>query len=88
MYQPASYRSDARICKIIPVNERQGAISIFEVFNTSNSWSPTSMTTQAYIESKACCAYGFGASDAMNPDGTQARRMQVRARFVFRPTPL
>ena len=41
------------------------------------------MTTQAYIESKACCAYGFGASDAMNPDGTQARRMQVSARFVF-----
>lgn len=28
-------------------------------------------------------AYGFGASDAMNPDGTQARRMQVSARFVF-----
>jgi hypothetical protein len=28
-------------------------------------------------------AYGFGVSDAMNPDGTQARRMQVSARFVL-----
>ena len=70
------------------VNERYGAISIFEVFNISNSWSPTSMTTQAYIASKGVLtltptAYGFGASDAMNPDGTQARRMQVSGRFVF-----
>jgi hypothetical protein len=39
------------------------------------------MTTQAFIESKGVLtltptAYGVGTSDAMNPDGTQARRMQ------------
>jgi hypothetical protein len=54
MYQPASYESDARICKIIPVNERYRPISIFEVFNISNGWSPTSMTTRPYIDLKAC----------------------------------
>lgn len=46
------------------------------------------MTTQAYIGSKGVLtltptAYGFGTSDAMNPDGTQARRMQGSARSVF-----
>jgi hypothetical protein len=62
--------------------------AIFEVFNNRNSWSPTSMTTQAHIESKGVLtltptAYGFGASDAMNPDSTQAGRMEGSARCVF-----
>jgi hypothetical protein len=72
VYQPASYRSDARISKIIPVNERYRFYLNFEVFNLSNSWSPTSMTTQAYIESKGVLtltptAYGFGTGDANEP---------------------
>jgi hypothetical protein len=74
-------RSDARICKTIRVNEQYRLSLNFEVFNIGNSWSLTSMTTQAYIESKGVLtltptAYCFGTSDAMNPDCTQARRMQ------------
>jgi hypothetical protein len=43
---------------------------------------------EAYIESKGVLTltpttYGFGTSDALNPDGTQARRMQGSARSVF-----
>lgn len=72
--------------KIIAVNEGHGAIAIFEVFNIRNRW--TSMTTQAFIESKGVLtltptAYGVGTSDAMNPDATQARRRQGSARSVF-----
>jgi hypothetical protein len=61
----------------------------FEVFNVSNSWSPTSMTTQEYLESSpgvltlTPAAYGQGSADGGFPDGTQARRLQVSARFSF-----
>jgi hypothetical protein len=60
----------------------------FEVFNISNSWSPTAMTSQAYTEAKSVLtltptAYGFGSGDSASPDGTLARRMQLSLRFMF-----
>jgi hypothetical protein len=88
VYQPNMYRSDARITKMIPIKERCKLYAFFEVFNVSNSWSPTSMTSQAFTETKGVLtltplAYGQGSADAAAPDGTEARRMQVGLRFMF-----
>jgi hypothetical protein len=82
------WRSDARISKIIPITERYKLYAFFEMFNLSNSWSPTGMTTQAFTESKGVltltpAAYGVGNADVAPPDGTEARRMQVGLRFAF-----
>ncbi len=88
--QPALYREDARLTKIIPFGEgdRYKLFFNFEAFNITNSWSPTAMATQAYIESKGVLtytptAYNFGTSDSFSPDGTLARRLQLSLRFIF-----
>jgi len=90
VYQPALYKSDARLSKIIPLGteDRYKLYVNFEAFNISNSWSPTAMTSQAYTETKGVLtltptAYGLGSSDSASPDGTLARRMQVSIRFAF-----
>ncbi len=90
IYQPALFKTDARLTKIIPfgVDDRYKVFFNFEAFNLSNSWSPTSMTNQAFTETKGVLtltptAYNFGSSDAVSPDGTLARRMQLSLRFTF-----
>lgn len=90
VYQPALYKSDARLSKIIPLGaeDRYKLYVNFEAFNISNSWSPTAMTSQAYTETKGVLtltptAYGFGSGDSASPDGTLARRMQFSIRFTF-----
>jgi hypothetical protein len=88
VWQPAFYRADARISKIIPIGETKKLYLNFEAFNISNSWSPTSLSTQAFTEAKGVLtltpgAYNQGLGDAENPDGTEARRLQVSARFSF-----
>ena len=88
-YYPASYRADARLSKLIPMGERYTLYLNFEMFNIANTWSATGYTSnRAYSEAKGVItatpqnlyvpsqAYGF-------PDGTQARRMQISARFMF-----
>jgi hypothetical protein len=93
---PASYRADARITKFIPIKigDRDTRLSLnFEMFNVSNSWSPTSMTSAEYnlskgvltpnIGSNGVPGWGVGNADGGFPDGTQARRMQISARFQF-----
>ncbi|HKQ88954.1 MAG TPA: TonB-dependent receptor [Candidatus Acidoferrales bacterium] len=100
VWQPASYRDDVRLSKILPFGERYKLYLNFEAFNISNSWSPTSMNTRAFTEAGSCTAvpstcaltavattgpgaFGTGSGDALNPDGTEARRLQVSARFTF-----
>jgi hypothetical protein len=88
IWQPAMYRADARISKIIPIAEPYKLYISFEIFNLSNSWSPTAMSSQEYTEAKGVLtltpgAYGVGTSDGLFPDGTEARRMQLSARFTF-----
>ncbi|MGA8366058.1 MAG: TonB-dependent receptor, partial [Candidatus Acidiferrales bacterium] len=92
VFQPASYRDDIRLSKILPFSERYKLYLNVEVFNISNSWSPTGMHSSAFNESGTCPAtcgltpvsnYYTGSGDAMNPDGTEARRLQVSARFTF-----
>ena len=94
VWQPSMYRDDMRFSKIIPIKERYKLSLNFEIFNISNSWSPTSMTTAAYTESvpssgpaviklNAPGSFATGSGDAAPPDGTEARRLQVSARFTF-----
>jgi hypothetical protein len=88
---PASYRADARVTKFIPimVKDRETKLALnFEMFNVSNSWSPTAMSSTEYLATKGVLtldtgAYGIGSADGGFPDGTQARRMQISARFSF-----
>ena len=93
IYTPASYRADIRITKWIPLGtERVRLALIGEAFNISNSWSPTSMSTQYYTEKNSILTpsptginstWGIGTADGGFPDGTQARRLQVSARLTF-----
>lgn len=89
IYTPASYRADIRLTKGIPLGtERAHMFFNFEVFNVSNSWSPTAMSTQEYTATKGVLqqtpgAYGIGNADGGFPDGTQARRMQISLRLAF-----
>jgi len=88
---PASYRADARLSKFIPImiKDRQTNLSLnFEAFNVSNSWSPTAMSSTEYIAKAGVLtldpgAYGIGTASSGFPDGTEARRLQVSARFTF-----
>lgn len=94
-WQPAMYRDDIRISKILPFGDRYKVYLSFEIFNVGNDWSPTSINTEAFTETGSCTAVpptcalkpvanvGTGYGDALNPDGTEARRMQVSARFTF-----
>ena len=100
--QPRSTRQDLRLSKILPFGERYSLAINLEVFNLSNSWSPTSINTKAYSESSSTGACGMGNpvpclipvpalpsgpgtgyGDAFPPDGTEARRLQISARFTF-----
>lgn len=89
LYTPPTYRDDMRLTKIIPLlNERVNLALMFEAFNISNTWSPTSLTTQQYTEAKGILtptptAYGQGSADGGFPDGTQARRLQISGRITF-----
>ena len=86
---PARYNSDASIGKIIPLNEKGMRLQLkFEVFNVANTWAATSFSSsQAYQEKGMVISptplYGQASADGGFPDGTQARRMQVSARFMF-----
>jgi len=91
IYTPASYRADLRLTKVLPFDVHDRVVQLnlnFEVFNVSNSWSPTSVATQQYTATKGVLtptptAWGFGTADGGFPDGTQARRLQISARVVF-----
>jgi hypothetical protein len=88
LYTPASYRDDLRLTKTIPIGEQVKVLLNFEAFNISNSWSPTSLTTQVYTEAKGVLtltpsAYNVGSADGGFPDGTQARRLQASIRITF-----
>ena len=86
-YYPTRYNSDARLSKVIPIAEKKLLYLNFEVFNVSNSWVPSSISSyQAYTELKGIITptpLGGPSGDGGFPDGTQARRMQVSARFSF-----
>ncbi len=89
LYSPWVQTENFRLTKNIPLPREGMRLSLnFEAFNIANNWSPTALTTQAYTEAKGILTYtptafGVGTSDGGFPDGTQARRLQVSARFTF-----
>jgi outer membrane receptor protein involved in Fe transport len=87
LYTPPMYRADMRISKVLPFGERYRLILNFEAFNVTNSQVDTSLNAQAYSVSNGVMTptvgYGLGRATGGFPDGTNARRAQVSARFVF-----
>jgi outer membrane receptor protein involved in Fe transport len=90
-YLPAMYRTDARLSKVLPFGEkhRWSATLNLEIFNVPNTWAARGYTSsQAYTESglkltPTPANLYVPSSDALNPDGTEARRMQISLRIAF-----
>ena len=88
-YLPAMYRSDARLSKVLPFGEKVKATLNFEMFNVANTWAARGYTSsQAYTETGGKLTptpanMYVPSSDALNPDGTEARRMQISLRIQF-----
>ena len=85
------YRADARLSKLLPFGEgdRYKLYLNFEIFNLTNTWATRGFnSTQAYTEAKGVLTptpsvLYVPSSDAIPPDGTEARRLQLSARFQF-----
>jgi hypothetical protein len=80
-------RMDSRITKAFAFREAMSLALSFEVFNVLNTISNTSVIQNAYFASgtiiKAAPGVGNGSASGGFPDGTNARRAQVSARFTF-----
>jgi len=80
-------RTDARLTKVIPIREKMTAAFSFEVFNVFNWISNTAVNGTAYrLVSGALNVepgLGLGSASQGFPDGTNARRAQINARFTF-----
>ena len=80
-------KMDSRITKTFAVKEQMSAMLSFEVFNLFNTISNTSVNSTAYIASgttiRQAAGLGNGTASGGFPDGTNARRAQVSARFTF-----
>jgi hypothetical protein len=78
---------DARITKLFSIRESMNLGLSFEVFNVFNTISNTSVVQNTYFASgniiKAGIGVGNGTASSGFPDGTNARRAQVSARFTF-----
>jgi len=87
LYYPARYNADASLTKILPIREKANLQLKFEVFNVANTWTATSISNYNAFQEKALVisplTLGGPSADGGFPDGTQARRMQVSARFTF-----
>ena len=80
-------RVDARLTKLLPLGERRRLHLVFEGFNVFNNVSDTAKRNQLYRAQAGILRplpdYGTGSASAGFPDGTNARRLQVSARFFF-----
>jgi hypothetical protein len=87
LYTPPVYRLDARITKVLPFTERLKLGINFEAFNVTNSQRDTSLNFTAYMLRAGVLSpttgFGVGRASGGFPDGTNARRAQVSARFTF-----
>jgi len=87
LYTPPAYRADARLSKVLPLKERSKLYLNFEAFNVTNSQRDTSLNGQAFSLRSGILTptpgLGVGRATAGFPDGTNARRAQVSARFSF-----
>ncbi len=84
---PNTYRTDARISKILPFSERFRTILNFEVFNLTNTITYTSITNRGFTSNgfniTPAAGLGLPTQSSGFPDGTNARRAQVSIRIDF-----
>jgi hypothetical protein len=87
LYTPPTKRADLRLTKSLPIREKFKAYLNFEAFNVTNSQVDTSLNFQAFTMRGGTLSptpgLGVGRASGGFPDGTNARRAQVSARFVF-----
>jgi len=80
-------RTDARLTKILPLTERHQLHVNFEAFNLFNHVANTAVNTLAFEASGGVLRpmphLGEGVASQGYPDGTNARRAQVSARFIW-----
>ena len=80
-------KMDARLTKTFGLWESGSLALNFEVFNLFNTISNTSVITTSFIASgttiRQAAGVGNGTASSGFPDGTNARRAQVSARFTF-----
>ena len=80
-------RTDARLTKVLPLTERHELHVNFEAFNVFNHVSNTAVSTVAFEASNGVLRpvpnLGMGIASQGYPDGTNARRAQISARFVW-----
>ena len=78
---------DARLTKIIPFTERMKLFLSFEAFNVMNHTYLTNRIPQKYVLANLVLTpnarFSEGRASQGFPDGTNARRAQVSARFVW-----
>jgi hypothetical protein len=78
---------DARLTKLFNIRESMNVALSFEAFNVFNIITNTSVVQNAYFATgniiQAGVGVGQGTASAGFPDGTNARRAQVSARFTF-----
>ena len=85
------YRIDTRLSKSVTFKERYKAMFSFDAFNLLNHRYATSINAREYNYSLVGTtptlspSAGFGAGTATGgfPDGTNARRLQIGARFIW-----
>ncbi|MFN7922445.1 MAG: carboxypeptidase regulatory-like domain-containing protein [Bryobacteraceae bacterium] len=82
-----TYRTDARLTKVLPFSDRYQHHLSFEAFNLFNHVSDTAVNGQAYQATNGVLSVtarlGEGSASQGFPDGTNARRAQVGLRFIF-----
>ena len=82
-----TFRTDARLSKLLPVRENVKIYLNFEAFNIFNHISDTFVFTEAYSATNGVLTptprVGEGNQSQGFPDGTNARRAQVSLRVVF-----
>jgi outer membrane receptor protein involved in Fe transport len=84
-------RFDLRLSKAFAIKERYQAMFTFDAFNVANHPYYTSVSTREYTYAlvggvptlNPASGYGVGTATQGFPDGTNARRLQIGARFVF-----
>ncbi|MFN9262008.1 MAG: hypothetical protein ACK6DY_00750, partial [Acidobacteriota bacterium] len=80
-------RVDSRLTKAFRIREQITAQFNFEVFNTFNRVSNTSVNTQAFQATggvlRSVAGLGVGTASGGFPDGTNARRAQISLRLTF-----
>lgn len=83
----AVHRVDSRLTKAFSIREKVNVQLNFEVFNTFNHVSNTTVNSQAFQAIagviRPVAGVGTGVASGGFPDGTNARRAQVSMRFVF-----